>query len=383
MLEEMRRVDARFIASASLPPMEVGNHICKALVLRRTTMAFRILQSIFSGAAQPGKFDKDLMLRGIERVVDGTDPRLRAVSHYRRKLWGPVEHAIDFVVNFVNALPPVITADRQGYMTDPRLRALFASPESLREILSFSDGVRSYLKQAPSPLPAELYAGLGAVRIEKNVLGIDLDGEILRRDVPQTVVNFTDHRLVFLTDNEQDTRRELMRRGCDYLIETALRCLMTSRVQKTQLEQQQRKLLQDKANLLKKAQVGLESLAGSAIKESVDLNALEQQLHELETELSQLRADSATLDKHLAKVAAVLSEPEKYLQLESIPLTLDHANIKVAVDSPRVAHSMTFQEVVLGKDRRLAVLFVRFSSSELLPQPDFFEEANRLLYSTR
>ena len=28
----------------------------------------------FSGSSQPSKFDKDLMLRGIERVVDGTDP---------------------------------------------------------------------------------------------------------------------------------------------------------------------------------------------------------------------------------------------------------------------------------------------------------------------
>ncbi|MEI2774167.1 MAG: hypothetical protein ABTR54_12130 [Candidatus Competibacter sp.] len=346
-------------------------------------MAFRLLQSIFSGSSQPGKFDKELMLRGIERVVDGTDPRLRAVSHYRRKLWDPVERAIDFVVNFVNALPPAIVADRQGYMTDPRLRALFASPDSLRETLSFSDGTRNYLKQAPGPLPAELYAGLGAVRVEKNVLGIEMDGEILRRDVPQTIVNFCDHRLVFLNDNEQDTRRELMRRTADYLIETALHRLTASRVQKTQLEQQQRKLLQQKANLLKKAQVGFESLTGPAASKPVDLATLEQQLEQVETELGQLRADTATLDKHLAKVAATLSEPEKYLRLESVPLTLDHTNTKVPANSPRIANSMTFEEIVLGKDRRLAALFVRFPSGELLPQPDFFKEANRLLQSVR
>ncbi len=346
-------------------------------------MAFRLLQSIFSGSSQPGKFDKELMLRGIERVVDGTDPRLRAVSHYRRKLWDPVERAIDFVVNFVNALPPAIVADRQGYMTDPRLRALFASPDSLRETLSFSDGTRNYLKQAPDPLPTELYAGLGAVRVEKNVLGIEMDGEILRRDVPQTIVNFCDHRLVFLNDNEQDTRRELMRRTADYLIETALHRLTASRVQKTQLEQQQRKLLQQKANLLKKAQVGFESLTGPAASKPVDLATLEQQLEQVETELGQLRADTATLDKHLAKVAATLSEPEKYLRLESVPLTLDHTNTKVPANSPRIANSMTFEEIVLGKDRRLAALFVRFPSGELLPQPDFFKEANRLLQSVR
>ncbi|MDZ7621128.1 MAG: hypothetical protein U5O69_01320 [Candidatus Competibacteraceae bacterium] len=302
-------------------------------------MAFRLLQSIFTGASEPGKFDKDLMLRGIERVVDGTDPRLRAVSHYRRKLWEPVERAIDYVVNFVNALPPAIVADRQGYMADPRLRALFASPESLREILSFSDGTRNYLKQAPTPLPAELYAGLGAVRVEKTVLGIEMDGDILRRDVPQTVVNFCDHRLVFLTDNEQDTRRELMRRAADYLIETALQHLTASRVQKTQLEQQQQKLFQQKASLLREAQVGFEAPDGTSRGRvrRVDLNALERQLQDLETELGQLRADSATLDKHLAKVAAATLERTKIYeaanQVYTTPSTT-HNTKRAAADSP-------------------------------------------------
>jgi len=346
-------------------------------------MAFRLLQSIFTGTNQPGKFDKELMLRGIERVVDGTDPRLRAVSHYRRQLWGAVECAIDFIVTFVNALPPPIMADRQGYMADPRLRALFASPETLREILSFSEGARRYLKQAPTPLPAELYAVLGAARVEKTVLGIDLDGDILRREAPQTVVNFQNHGLVCLTDNEQDTRRELMRRGADYLIETALGRLTASRVQKTQLEQQQRKLLQQKANLMKMAHVGLGDLAGPAASEPVDLNALEQQIQEIETELGELRADSATLDQHLAKVAATLSEPEKYLRMESISLNLDHMNIKAPSNSQRVSNAMTFEEIVMGKDRRVVALLVRFPSDQLLPQPDFFKEANRLLQSVR
>lgn len=345
-------------------------------------MAFRFLQSLFTGANQPGKFDKELMLMAIERVVDGTDSRLRAVSHYRRKLWGAVEQAIDFIVTFVNTLPPAIMADRQGYMTDPRLRALFASPDHLREILSFSDGTRNYLKKTADPLPVELYAGLAAVRVEKNTLGIEMDGEILRRDVPQTTVSFCDHRLVFLTDHEQDTRRELMRRGFDFLIEMALQRLTDSRIQKTQLEQQQRQLLQQKSSLLKKAQVGLESLTDAA-QDPVDLDALEQQLQDLETKLNQVRADSATLEKHLDKVVTTLNEPAHYLQLESLPLTLDHNNVKVTADSPRVANSMTFQEIVMGKNRRLAALFVRFPSSELLPQPDFFQEAQRLLHSVR
>jgi hypothetical protein len=343
-------------------------------------MRFRFLRSLFTAApSQAGKYDKSLILRAIERVADGTDPRLRAVSHYRRKLWNAVEHAIDCVVTLVNTLPPASELNSRTYMTDPRLRALFASPDHLREVLSFSHGTRLYLKQASKPLPAELYAALGATRIEKTVLGMELEGELLRRDVPQTVVNFCDHRLVFLADHEQDTRRELMRRGFDYLIEVALEQLVSTRVQRHQLEQQQRQLLQKKASLLKTAKPGLEALLEVDTSEPTDVDTIEQQLQEVEAELDQLRADSTTLEQHLEQVAATLSTAENYLRLESVSFTLDHMNIKVPPDSPRVANTLTFDELVLGQDRRLTALFIRFPSHELLPQPDFFKEAHRLL----
>ena len=344
-------------------------------------MRFRFFQSLFTTASsQAGKFDKDLMLRAIERVVDGTDPRLRAVSHYRRRLWDAVEHALDYVVTFVNTLPPASAVDRQAYLTDPRLRALFVSPDHLQEVLSFSDGMRNYLKQASRPLPKELYAGLGVTRSEKTVLGIELDGEMLQREVPQTVVNFSGHRLVFLNDNEPDTRRELMKRGFDYLIEVALQGLAATRLQKQQLEQQQHQLLfQKKARLLKAAQPGLEALLEPATPEPTDVDVIEQQLQEVEAELDQLRADSGTLEQHLEKVAATLGKPEDFLQLEPISLTLDHMNTKVPPHSARVANTLVFDEMVLAEARRVIALFIRFPSQELLPQPDFFAEARRFL----
>ncbi|HYQ91441.1 MAG TPA: hypothetical protein VES89_05030 [Candidatus Competibacteraceae bacterium] len=342
---------------------------------------FRFLQSLFTTASsQAGKFDKELMLRAIERVVDGTDPRLRAVSHYRRQLWDAVEHALDYVVTFVNTLPPASAVDRRAYITDPRLRALFVSPDHLQEILSFSDGMRNYLKQANRPLPAELYAALGVTRLEKTVLGIELDGDMLQREVPQTVVNFSGHRLVFLHDNEPDTRRELMKRGFDYLIEVALQGLAATRLQKQQLEQQQHQLLfQKKARLLKAAQPGLEALLEPATPEPTDVDVIEQQLQEVEAELDQLRADSGTLEQHLEKVAATLGKPEDFLQLEPISLTLDHINIKVPPNSGRVANNLTFEEMVLAEDRRVIALFIRFPSDEILPPPDVFAEARRFL----
>ena len=55
-------------------------------------------------------------------------------------------------------------------------------------------------------------------------------------------------------------------------------------------------------------------------------------------------------------------------------------NIKVDKGSSHNANTLTFDDILLGKDRRITTLLIRFPSDEILPRPDFFEEANRLLY---
>ena len=58
-------------------------------------MVLRFLHSLFNAEPESAsQFDKAMIQAAIERVVDGTDPRLRVVSHYRRKLRAPVERAI-------------------------------------------------------------------------------------------------------------------------------------------------------------------------------------------------------------------------------------------------------------------------------------------------
>ncbi|MCC7219096.1 MAG: hypothetical protein IT490_00005, partial [Candidatus Contendobacter sp.] len=201
----------------------------------------RFLQSIFSAASGPsGKNDDATIRAAIERVVDGTDPRLRAVRRYQHKLRGAVECAIDHAVTLIDQLPPAIDASHRSFVASPQLRAAFASPDRLRETLSFSKHTRNYQQQSAGPLPAELYAVLGMERVEKTVLGIELHGDLVRRDVPQTTVSFCNQRLACLTDSEQATRRELIQRAFDSLIEVALDNLTTIRAHRRQLEQRHR-----------------------------------------------------------------------------------------------------------------------------------------------
>ena len=340
----------------------------------------RFLQSIFSAASSPsGKNDDATIRAAIERVVDGTDPRLRAVRRYQHKLRGAVECAIDHAVTLIDQLPPAIDASHRSFVASPQLRAAFASPDRLRETLSFSKHTRNYQQQSAGPLPAELYAVLGMERVEKTVLGIELHGDLVRRDVPQTTVSFCNQRLACLTDSEQATRRELIQRAFDSLIEVALDNLTTIRAHRRQLEQRHRELLQQKASALHSARLGLDSLLESTGPNLADAGNIERQLWDLEAELGKVRAGSATLDHLLARIIVTLSKPDKHLRLEPVALTLDHMNIKVSPGSSRPGNALSFNEALLGKDRRLTVLLVRFPSSELLAPPDFFQEAQRLL----
>jgi hypothetical protein len=344
-------------------------------------MVLRLLQSLFSATPNPaGKFDPALVRGAIERVVDGTDPRLRMARQYRKKLWTAVEHAIEYVIELVDALPPPVEIGSRGFIADPRLRALFTSSRHLQEILSFGKELHHYRQRIGGGLPADLYAVLRMERTEKTVLGLALEGNMIRRDVPQTTVNFHDHRVAFPTGSETKTRREVKKRAFDYLIEAALDRLVSVRTQKQQLEQQQRQLLQKKTKLLKGAKVGLEPLLDPPASTTITPAAIDRRLREIEVELGRIRADSATLDDHLAKVVVTLREPEKHLRLERVSMTLDHMNIKVEKEVSHNANMLTFNDILLGKDRRITTLLIRFPSDALLPRPDFFEEANRLLY---
>lgn len=345
-------------------------------------MVLRLINSLFNARSRrAGPSNRPLIQAAIERVVDGTDPRLRLARRYRRTLRAPVERSLEYIMAQARVLPAAIEASRRGFTADPHLRALFASPEQLLETLSFSPALHDYRQRVKGSLPTELYAALRAERVERNTLGMALHGDQLQRDVPQVTVLFRDPRMAFPHPSEAETRQELMDHAFDYLIEIALHRLVSLRTRRQELEKRQQRLLQDKAGALRSARIGLESLLEArAAPTDLDIAAIEHQLAHIAAELGQLHADAATLDHHLALVAETLREPEQHLRLDPVSLTLDHMNIKVAPDSARVCNTLNFREVVVGERQRFIVLLVRFPSSELLAQPDFFAEAQRLLY---
>lgn len=341
-------------------------------------MAFRLLKSLFNAPADAaGKYSDKVIEAAIERVIDGTDPRLRAVPRYRHKLWEAVAHSVQYTAKLVADLPAPVNASYRQFTSTPLLRAAFISPDHLRETLSFSKYTHDYQQQTPGRLPSELYGLLGVERVEKTMHGIGMQEGIMQREVPRTVVNFCNHRFVFPSDSEQLARQAVTKRAFDSLIAVALNQLTATRTRREELEQRQQ-MLRKKAQALQSGQMGLGTLLATAPLNQADASTLERQLLDIQEELAALRADSATIGHLLERVIATLRNPEQHLNVEHIALTLDHMNSKVEPDAPQATNTLIFDEAIF-EQRRLALFLVHFPSEELLPQPDFFQEAWKLL----
>ena len=61
----------------------------------------------------------------IEHVVDEINPKLRAVSNYRKKLRQAVERALAHSTEIVASIPGPIEVNRSLWSSDPMLRAFF------------------------------------------------------------------------------------------------------------------------------------------------------------------------------------------------------------------------------------------------------------------
>lgn len=64
--------------------------------------------------------------QAVERVIEGTDPRLKAVSHARARLEPAVAHALTFASKTVGSLPPCIEMTPTAWTERPAARHVCA-----------------------------------------------------------------------------------------------------------------------------------------------------------------------------------------------------------------------------------------------------------------
>jgi len=283
---------------------------------------FRIFQSIFGGSEKKGNYPESLVKAAIERAVDGTDPWIRAVSGYKRKLRPAVLRAIDHVVTLVDSIPPPVTLDKAAYEDCPQVRAVFISRDDMNRFIAGSTSLAEFRKSAGDA--KEAYALLFLEKQERGVLGAELTGDVIIHDVPKVTVSFESSRLLDPCSTEFELRRRLKFRAFDHLLSLALKRITIVKTERGNLENY-RALLESKLNLLNRAGWGFSDNGQEAVTE---LAKAEEMLAEIESQLKSIGSDDQMLAKYLDILIDVLSDSAGNLWARQETLIVDRMGFK-------------------------------------------------------
>ncbi len=284
----------------------------------------RFFHSIFgSPTTTESNYPESLIKAAIEHAVDGTDPWIRAVSGYRKKLRPAVERAIDYVVALVDGMEPPIEMGPDIFDEDPQLHTFFISTTDMRKIVKNDLNLAHFLSEKNGSL-SSVYALLVMEKQEKVILGAELSGEIIQYGVPHTVVSFEGHRLIDPTESKDETLHQLKRRVFNHLLILALRRITIVKTEHEKLERY-RALLQSKLNLLHRSGWGFDKTAAD---EQLDVYDIENLLERIETNLLELGGDDNMIEVYLEIVIDVLNQPEENLWFRKETSIIDHMGIK-------------------------------------------------------
>lgn len=334
-----------------------------------------LFDSIFGTSTTYGaSYPEQLIEKAIERAVDGTDSRLRLLSGYKRKLWSPAIKAIDHVIGLVADIPPPAEISRRRYGADAELSAFFVSPDHMQKICGADQALSDVLWSLEGAETERVIALLLMEKKERRVLGMELEGDILRRDVAQVTVSFSTHRLLDPTPREEDTRRLLQRRAFDHLLELVLGRIASANVERTELEQQ-RNILQRKLKALRAGRWGFDDADD---EEGLGPEALAMQMKRIEAQLHDLGTGPGLLHAHLDILVEVLERADRNLWSTSTALIVDRMGVKH--ERPKGgARQLDLDELHSANGRSEVMRLVSIAREELPPRRDLLQEARRYL----
>jgi hypothetical protein len=295
----------------------------------------------------------------VERVVDGTDGRIRLVSGYRSKLQDVIRSSLAFADELVEQIPGGIEVNRHTFVSDPYVNAYFANVDDMRSIFSQSSEIKDFMEGYGDNEASECCALLCMHMSEKTVLGMELSGDILNKDVRQIAINFSDHRIYAPAPREPETRQGLKQCLFDGLVTNALERITHMRLKSFNLKSE----LQILKSRQRRQQMALQKSADPALTSEYEETC--RQLEQLETELA--RTPLATPQAAMEQVITVFKNPEDFVRLRKFSLTLNKMGIMIGENSRQPCNEINLTEVTIGEGAPRIVTLARFPRDEILP----------------
>lgn len=311
--------------------------------------------SLFSAVAdllKPAPPPDPKIQAALDRAIGMADPLLRAVPHLERQLAPAIAHALAYCEGLVAALPGPVDIDRRAFGTDPLVHALFATARDIDEMLGRSQAIRDAVAHPDAWKNDYFHAMLAARRQQKRQFGMAQQGEIIRNDVVQEVLFFSDQTLIEPSCDLHDTRQRLRDRSLDSLI-----LAFNAHVDK--LRHQRQELRSD-------ASAEHAELAHLPLDDPQKVEDHTRHLAELDFRLRQ--NTEALMPEHLVTVLSdFLQRPEIALSLTPVSVTIDRMGIvHSAPQEGERAETLTFPELNSRDRRQHIAMLVRIPCKDAL-----------------
>ena len=281
----------------------------------------------------------------LGHVTEVAGPLVASLSGFERRLAGPVQIALKYCDELVTALPGMIDINRRAFALDPLVHAFFATPQDIEEMFGRSQMLRDFLADSRSFGIEHCHALFAARRREKQVMGLALQGEVLRQDVPQTLLYFSSHTLTAVAADLQATR--------DILNAAAFDSLLKSFFSEADAIRLQRQGLEGERDMQRARLKGLQGSTETSVvaEHQGKLTGMEHGIRNM--------TESLQPDRLVDALVTFLSEPAQALRLEPVKVQVDRNGVMADVLNSAVGPegSLQFPELV-GRDRRRYVVML-------------------------
>lgn len=303
------------------------------------------------------KSEIDAPLRAkIDQAILTIDPLIKQVADYERRLAPAVRNALAYCRDIAARIPGPVMISRANFASDPLVHALFASADAIDQMFATSQCVReNFSRMALST--GQCCALLGMRLNVKQEFGAELSGEIVRADVPQRVLYFTDHTLAEPAPDESTARQRLIEAFYDSLIKT----------------------IAEHVNALRKEKLGLDqekAIASAQLRSCKDAAAQIRRLEGLQQLLAATH-DALQPDRLLETLATQLTAPENLLKISPIAFRVDHNG--VIREGEGEGFMVHFAQLDTRDRRRWVVLLAYLDHADVRRALERFAQARHFL----
>jgi hypothetical protein len=297
---------------------------------------------------------RDELWEAVDLVAKLSHPNIHYVSNYRKKLMPAVENTLKYADELIIQIPGPVLVEADSWNSNPFIRTTFLNNKEFKDFFSEHKTLKDFFQKTSAPRCCAL---LVMNRKDKRVFGVEMDGEILKRDVLQITVDFSDHQIVAPAISEEETRKELSLRVLSMLANQSLEEILSLIESKKDMETEKR-ILEIKFNMRDARVRSRKSFLPDKSDNTGKASEAHEMFGELDRKIAKARLELDEPEDYLNRITELLYHPEQFLRSEPVRMFVNDMNIVTKNELQGNVDEIRFAELSTDTGLRKAAVLV-------------------------